>query len=125
MKQLIPLGIVSLAFSACLTQPASDERPGVQSVSEALDNGPLPPADNSCHVTNWDTGHGPIIDGTKDSSFWCCGESLCADPDSCGYDYGEYVYSCVDCHFYECLPGPGHVTPPPPIHRPPGGVYGP
>lgn len=103
MKKLFILALASLfVLSACMQDEPESEN--IESVAQALDN-PPEPADTSCHVPSpIGSTTGPIINGTK-SNFWCCGQALCVDEEVCGDYYGEYVESCVDCHYSECIPG--------------------
>jgi hypothetical protein len=134
MKKLSLLALTALlALPACVTDELSPEE--LESVEAALDN-QFDPVDNSCNVLNPGGHLGPLVNGTKGRDFWCCGEALCIDAKTCGDKYGEYVEACVDCHFFECIPGAesggggdgGGLggTLPPPIYNPPGGgVYAP
>lgn len=68
-----------------------------------------PPQATRCSVrADHTAGAGPVVHGwRRDYSHLCCGMAKCIDRAVCGDDYGQSIWRCGDCNYYDCTYRPG------------------
>jgi hypothetical protein len=70
-----------------------------------------PPQATRCSVRpDATSGTGPVVHGwRRDHSRHCCGMAKCIDPLVCGDSYGQKIWRCGDCTYYDCTYRPDEL----------------